>query len=48
MHFKTKTVSLGTCVMENLDAVAESLTFCSPDGDFARLKDLRWTNPIAK
>jgi hypothetical protein len=24
------------------------LTFCSPDGDFARLKDLRWTNPIAK
>lgn len=29
-------------------AMEHGLTLCSTDGDFARFKDLRWTNPIAK
>ena len=29
-------------------AMQHGLTLCSTDGDFARFKDLRWMNPIAK
>ncbi len=28
-------------------AIEHGLTLCSTDGDFARFKQLRWTNPIA-
>ena len=29
-------------------AMEHGLTLCSTDGDFARFRDLRWLNPIAK
>jgi toxin-antitoxin system PIN domain toxin len=29
-------------------AVGHGLTLCSTDGDFARFKELRWTNPLSR
>ena len=36
--FKTRAVSLGRCLLGELDDIS--------DGDFARFSDLRWENPL--